>query len=71
MADPSKPTLAHDVGGTSMPSLWPYPYLPPRTMVGRFLSSEVGGEKKRASDVSKYLSTYARVEKIAKSRKKM
>jgi hypothetical protein len=30
----------------------------------------LAARKKRASDVSKYLSTYARVEKIAKSRKK-
>ena len=39
-------------------------------MVGRFSSSEVGGEKKRASEVTKYFSTYARVEIIAKLRKK-
>ncbi len=39
-------------------------------MVGRFSSSEVGGEKKRASEVTKYLSTYARAEIIAKLSKK-
>ena len=37
---------------------------------GDFRRPNLAARKKRASDVSKYLSTYARVEKIAKSREK-
>ncbi len=74
----SAATLAHGVTMTSV--CWVWALLGHRggarghfrraPWSGDFRRPKLAERKKRASDVSKYLSTYVSVEKIAKSRKK-